>query len=111
MEVTRDLCNLNVLARLMVLHRRIPFNVSIAAFAQAIPMRISAEQVPSLHMVASRYFKLVTSSDFWTFMLISALMFLLLVTSYGMEVSKEKKITTPETNSDMALLTQRPFLL
>ena len=43
-------------------------------------MRISAEQVPSLHRVALRYLKLVTSSNFWLFMLISALMlFVLLV--------------------------------
>ena len=35
-------------------------------------MRISAEQVSSLHRVASRYLKLVTSSNFRLFMLISA---------------------------------------
>ena len=40
-------------------------------------MRISAEHV---HRVASRYLKLVSSSNFWPFMLISALMlFVLLV--------------------------------
>ena len=43
-------------------------------------MRTSAEQVPSLHSVALKYLKLVTSSNFWLFMLISALMlFVLLV--------------------------------
>ena len=44
-------------------------------------MRHSAEEVPSLHRVAPRYFKLVTSSSFRPFMLISALMmFVLYVT-------------------------------
>ena len=43
-------------------------------------MRTSAEQVPSLHSFAPRYLKLVISSNFWPFMLISALMlFILLV--------------------------------
>ena len=43
-------------------------------------MQTSAEQMPSLHRVAPRYFKLVTSSNIWLFMLISALMlFVLLV--------------------------------
>ena len=43
-------------------------------------MRISAEQMLSWHMVAPKYVKLVTSSNFWPFMLISALMlFVLLV--------------------------------
>ena len=43
-------------------------------------MRMSAKLVPSLHKVASNYLKLVTSSNFWPFMLIRALMlFLLLV--------------------------------
>ena len=43
-------------------------------------MPTSAEQVPSFHRVASRYLKLVTSSNFWPFMLIYALMlFVLLV--------------------------------
>ena len=35
-------------------------------------MRTSAEHVPSLHGDAPRYLKLVTSSNFWPFMLISA---------------------------------------
>ena len=43
-------------------------------------MWTSAEQVPSLHGVAPRYLKVVTSSNVWPFMLISALMlFMLLV--------------------------------
>ena len=36
-------------------------------------MRTSAEQVPSLHKVASRYLQLVTSSNYWPFMLIYTL--------------------------------------
>ena len=47
-------------------------------------MRISAEHV---HRVASRYLKLVSSSNFWPFMLISALMlFVLLVMSLRFSV-------------------------
>ena len=45
-------------------------------------MRISAEQVPFLHRVAPRSLKLLTSSNFRPFMLISALtLFVLLVMS------------------------------
>ena len=78
--MTRNLYNLNLLAKLMVLHRRILFSLTIAAIAEAILMRTSAEQVPSLHMVASRYLKRVTFSNFWPFVLIPALMlFVLLV--------------------------------
>ena len=62
------------------MHRQILFKVAIAAIAGAILVRMSAEQVPSLHRVAPRYLKLVTSSSFWPFMLIFALMlFVLLV--------------------------------
>ena len=64
MEVTRDSYNLNLLERLMVLLRQILFNLAIAAIAEAILMQISAEQVPSLHRVAPRCLKLVTSSNF-----------------------------------------------
>ena len=65
----------------MVLHHKILFSVAIVAIAEAILMRISAEQVPSLHRVSSRYLKLVTSFDFWPFMQIPALtLFVLLVT-------------------------------
>ena len=78
--MTRDLSGLNLLAKLMVFHRQILFSLAIAAIAEAILMRTSAEQAPSLHSVTSRYLKLVTSSNFWPFMLISALMlFVLLV--------------------------------
>ena len=43
-------------------------------------MKISAEQVPFLHRVAPRSLKLLTSSNFRPFMLISALtLFVLLV--------------------------------
>ena len=44
------------------------------------PMHISTEQLSSLHRAAPKYLKLVTSSNFWSFMLMSALMlFVLLV--------------------------------
>ena len=46
MEVTKDLWCLNLLAEL-VLHRQILFNLAVAAIAEAMLMRISAEQVPS----------------------------------------------------------------
>ena len=77
MKVTSDFPSLNLLAKLRVLHCQILFSLAIAA---AILMRISAEQVPSLHRVAPSYLKLVTSSNIWPFTLISALMlFVLLV--------------------------------
>ena len=64
----------------MVLHRQILFSLVIVAIAEAILMRMFAEQVPSLHSVVPRYLKLVTFSNFRPFMLISALMlFVLLV--------------------------------
>ena len=44
---------------------------AVAVVAEGILMRISAEQVPFLHR---GYLKLVTSSNFLPFMLISALM-------------------------------------
>ena len=70
MEVTRDLKSLNLLAKLMALHRQILFSVAITAIAGAILMRTSAEQVQSLHRVAPS----------WSFMLISVLtLFVLLV--------------------------------
>ena len=65
---------LNLLAKLMVLHCQILFSLAIAVSPGAILMRTFAEQVASLHKVAPRYLKLVTSSNFWPFMLISALM-------------------------------------
>ena len=73
MEVTRDLQRLDLLAKL-VLHRQILFSLAIVAIAEAILMRTSAEQVPSLHRVAPRYLILVTSFNFWLFMLMSAMM-------------------------------------
>ena len=55
-------------------------SLAIAAIAKAILMRTSAEQMPFLYGVAPRYLKVVTSSNFWPCMLISALiLFVLLV--------------------------------
>ena len=81
MEVTRDLYNLNMLAKLMVLQGQVLFNLVIVAISETILMRISAEQVPSLHRVAARCLKVVvTFSNFWPFVFISALiLFVLLV--------------------------------
>ena len=66
--MTSDLYNLNLLAKLMVLLRQILFILAITAIAETILMRNSAEQVPSLGRVTPKYFKLVTSSNFWPFM-------------------------------------------
>ena len=55
MDVKRDAYSLNLLAKLMVLHRRILLSLAIAAIAEAILMRTSADQVPSLHRFAPRY--------------------------------------------------------
>ena len=64
----------------MTLHRQHLFSLAIAVIAEAILMRTSAEHVPTLHKVTPRYLKLVTSSNVWPFMVISALMlFVLLV--------------------------------
>ena len=63
-----------MLVKLLVLHRQILFSLASAASAEAILMPTSAQQVPSLHRVAPTYLKLVISSKFWPFMLISALM-------------------------------------
>ena len=79
MEVTRDLYNLNLFTKLRMLHCQILFSLATAAIAEAILMQTSAEQVPSLHRVAPRYLKLVTSCSFWPFMLISALMLCMLL--------------------------------
>ena len=73
------LCSVNLLAKLMVLHCQILFSLAIAAVAEAILMRTSAEHVPSLHRVAPRYLKLVTSSTVRPFMPISALVLLVLL--------------------------------
>ena len=52
--MTRDLYNLNMLAKLMVLLRQIQFNLAIAAIAETNLMRISVEQVLSWHRIAPR---------------------------------------------------------
>ena len=57
----------------LVLHRQILFGLAIAAVSEAILTRTSAEQVPTLHRVAPKHLELVTSFNFWPFMLISAL--------------------------------------
>ena len=64
-----------MLAKLTALHRQVLISLAIAAIAGAILMRTSAERMPSLRRVAHGYLELVTSSDFWPFMLISALGF------------------------------------
>ena len=74
MEMKRDLYSLKLLAMLIVLQRQILFSLATATIAEAILMQTFAENVPSLHRVAPRYWKLVTSTNFWPFMLISALM-------------------------------------
>ena len=79
MEVTSDLYNLNLLAKLMVLHCQILFSPVTAAITETVLMQTSAEQVSFLHKVVSRYLQLVTSSNFWPFMLISALMLFVLL--------------------------------
>ena len=64
------------------MHCQVLFSLAIAAIAEGNLMQTSAEQVPSLHRVATRYLELVTFSNFWLFMLIIALMlFMLLVHS------------------------------
>ena len=63
--------NWNLFAKLKVFLRQILFH---SAIAEAIQMRMSAEQVPFLDTVATRYLKLFTASSLWVFMLVSALM-------------------------------------
>ena len=65
--MTRDLYSLNMLVTVMVLHSQI---LLCLAIAEAILTRIT---VPPFHGIAPRYLKLVTSSHFWPFILISAL--------------------------------------
>ena len=77
--MTNDLCNLNVLVKLMGLHCQILFNLATATNAETILIQISAEQVSSLHRVAPKYFKFVTSSKLWPLILISALMLFVLL--------------------------------
>ena len=76
--MTRDLCSLNLLAKLMVLHCQILFSLAIAAIAEAILKRTSAEQVPFLQRDAPGHLKLVTSSNSWPFVLICAPMLFVL---------------------------------
>ena len=54
----------------MVLLGHILFNLAVAAVAEAILMPITSERMPFLYRVASKYLELVTSSNFWPFMLI-----------------------------------------
>ena len=70
MEMIRVLYNLNLFVKLTVLHCKILFSLAIETIAEAILMRISVEPVPSLHWVALRYLKLVTSPNFWPLMLV-----------------------------------------
>ena len=51
--MTRDLLNLNLLAKLMVLHQQILFSLASAAIAESVLMRTS-EKVASLYRVAPR---------------------------------------------------------
>ena len=56
-----------------------PPNLATTAIAEAILMRVSAKQVPHLHRGVPKHLKLITSSNFWPLMLISALMLLVLL--------------------------------
>ena len=86
MEVTRDLYSLNLLVKLMVLRCQILFSLVIVGIAEAILMQTSAEQVPSLHRVGPKYLKQVTSSNFWPFILISALMLFMLLVMISLDL-------------------------
>ena len=63
----------------MLLLHQIMFNLAIAAIAEEILMWIFAEQVPSMHRVAPKYLKLVTSSNFWPFMLILSVLWVMIL--------------------------------
>ena len=54
-----------------------PPNLATTAIAEAILMRVSAKQVPHLHRGVPKHLKLITSSNFWPFMPIFALMLFL----------------------------------
>ena len=69
--MTGDLYNLTLLVKLRVLLRLGLINLAITAIAKVTLLRISAEQLPSLHGIAHRYLKLVTSCNFWLFVLVS----------------------------------------
>ena len=75
--MTGDSCNLNLLVKLRVLLRQGLISLVIAG--GAILLWISAEQVPSLHMVAARYLRVVIASGFRSFMLICLPMSLVLL--------------------------------
>ena len=47
--MTRDLHNMNLLAKLMVLHSQVLYSLAIVAIVEAILMPTSAEQVTLLH--------------------------------------------------------------
>ena len=102
-EPTKELI---LLAKLWVVLRQILCNLAVA---EEILMRISDKQVPSRQRVAPGYFKLVTSSNFWPFMLISALMsFVLLVMT--LLFSRLTFISYAVTRST-SLLVRSPLLL
>ena len=80
MEVTKDLYNFGTDCEAGGVALPDPVYFAIAVLAETILTRTSSQKVPSLHSVAPRYLKLVTSSNFRPFTLISALMlFTLLV--------------------------------
>ena len=57
-----------------------PPNLATTAIAEAILTQVSAKQVPHLHRVVPKHLKLITFSNIWPFMQISAMtLFLLLV--------------------------------
>ena len=64
----KSLLSLNVLPKLM-LHCQILFSLAIAATAEAI---LTQTSLPSFKSVTPRYLKLITSSNFWPFLLKSA---------------------------------------
>ena len=69
--VTRDLYNLNLPAKLMVFHRQLLFNSAIAAIMQSRCGFLLSRCHP-FYRIAVRNLKLLTCSNFWPFMLISA---------------------------------------
>ena len=76
MEVRRDLYNLDMFAKLMVLLRQIMFK---SGHCWGNVMWIFAEKVPPLHRVAPRNLEPVTSYNWWPFLVISALMLFLVL--------------------------------
>ena len=78
----------------MVWHCQNLFNLAITATAEVNLMQISAEQVPSLHRVAPKYLKLVTSPHFRPFMVIYALMY---CSKCSMAIIKEAAVGNRQT--------------